>query len=204
MGPNGAGKSTLVNLMTGFDSPTDGRIMFGSVDVTGWKPWRLARAGMSRTFQHGHSFPQLSTRENIEVAAIGVGATPKEAARRTDGILELLDLGAWQATPAGTLSHGLERLVGVGRALSSNPWFLLLDEPAAGLNDEEGDTFAGVLERIRSEHDLGVILIDHNVPLMLRCSDRIHVLSEGRSLAEGPPDEIKAHPTVVEAYLGSG
>ncbi len=202
MGPNGAGKSTLVNLITGFDAPTEGRILLGSVDVTGWSPRRLASAGMSRTFQHGHSFPMLSARENVEVAALGVRINPTAARTQTDEIIELLDLGDWEDTLAGTLSHGLERLVGVGRALATQPSFLLLDEPAAGLNEVEGELFASVLERIRAERNLGIILIDHNVPLMMRCSDRVHVLSQGTTIAEGTPDGIRTHPVVVEAYLG--
>ena len=144
IGPNGAGKSTLVNLMTGFDFPSAGTIELGGREITGWSPHRRGRAGLARTFQHSKSFRDLSVRENVEVAALGVGAAPREARRRADELLPLLGLTGRQHLPAGSLAHGDERRLGVARALAMEPSFVLMDEPAAGLPGGRG---AGVRRR---------------------------------------------------------
>lgn len=214
MGPNGAGKSTLVNLLSGFDTPTSGRVELHDVDeatgavtvedITRWPAYRRARHGMARTFQHGHAFGGLSVRENVETAAIGCGASPARARRRAEELLDLLGIADLAERPASTMAHGDERLLGVARALATAPRFVLMDEPAAGLNEEEIGSFADTIRRVRDEHRVGVLLIDHNVPLLLGVCDRIHVLDEGRTLAEGTADEIHRHPEVIEAYLGVG
>lgn len=203
MGPNGAGKSTLVNVLTGFDRPTSGSIELNGEDITAWPARRRVHAGLARTFQHGHAFPNLSVRENIEVAALGTGTSRRQATERAGELLALLGLGDHQSRDAAGLSHGDERLLGVARALATSPMFVLLDEPAAGLNEEEVAGFADVIRLVRDERQAGVLLIDHNVPLMLAVSDRIHVLDQGTTLAEGTPGEIRDHPAVAEAYLGS-
>ena len=133
IGPNGAGKSTLVNVISGFDVPTSGSISLGDHDVTGWSPHRRGRAGIARTFQHSRSFRGLTVRENVEVAALGVGAGPRSARQRADELLDLLGLAPYEDAPAGVLAHGDERRLGVARALATEPRFVLLDEPAAGL-----------------------------------------------------------------------
>ena len=202
IGPNGAGKSTLVNLMTGFDLPTSGTIELDSREITGWSPHRRSRAGLARTFQHSKSFRELSVRENIEVAALGVGAGPREARRRADEMLALLGLAAEAAQPAGSLAHGDERRLGVARALAMRPSFVLMDEPAAGLPEAEVPEFAAVVRAVRDDHGAGVLLIDHNMALIMDVCDRIHVLDQGSSLAEGAPSEIRANLDVASAYLG--
>ena len=204
IGPNGAGKSTLVNLLSGFAQPTTGTVHLGPSDITAWSAPRRVRAGLVRTFQHGHAFPGLSARENIEVAALGRGLSARVARRRADDLLDLLGITHHASADASTLPHGDERLLGVARALATDPSFLLLDEPAAGLNEEELGAFASMLARLGAERGLGLLLIDHNVPLVLKVCDRIHVLDLGATLAEGTPDEIRAHPAVAEAYLGRG
>ena len=202
IGPNGAGKSTLVNVLSGFDVPDDGAVQLEGRDVTRWRPHRRGRAGLSRTFQHSRSFRGLSVRENVEVAALGVGASPREARRRADRLLDSLRLGPYAGAPAGSLAHGDERLLGVARALATEPRFVLMDEPAAGLPEAEVPAFADVVRSVRDEHDAGVLLIDHNMALIMDVCDRIQVLDEGRTLAEGSPSEIRRNIDVAAAYLG--
>jgi branched-chain amino acid transport system ATP-binding protein len=202
IGPNGAGKSTLVNLLSGFDLPTSGSVVLDGIDITGWKVHRRVRAGLARTFQHGHAFPALTARENVEVSALGTGASAAVARRRADELLELLGIADHAEMNASSLSHGDERLLGVARALATEPKFVLLDEPAAGLNEEEIGAFADMIRLVRDQRLAGVLLIDHNVPLVLGVCDRIHVLDQGTTLAEGTPSDIRSHPAVAEAYLG--
>jgi branched-chain amino acid transport system ATP-binding protein len=202
IGPNGAGKSTLVNVLTGFDFPDEGAIELEGKDVTRWRPHRRGRAGLARTFQHSRSFRGLSVRENIEVAALGVGAGPREARRRADGLLDSLALRGYADAAAGSLPHGDERRLGVARALATEPRFLLMDEPAAGLPETEMPAFADVVRSVRDDHDAGVLLIDHNMALIMEVCDRIQVLDQGRTLAEGSPGEIRGNIDVAAAYLG--
>jgi len=202
IGPNGAGKSTLVNVLTGFDAPTSGSVELGDRDVTGWSPHRRGRAGIARTFQHSRSFRGLSVRENVEIAALGVGVRPGAARRRADELLGLLGLAAYEDVAAGSLAHGDERRLGVARALATEPSFVLLDEPAAGLPEAEVPEFAAVVRAVRDEHEAGVLLIDHNMALVMEVCDRIHVLDQGRTLAEGSPAEIRGNLDVASAYLG--
>ena len=202
IGPNGAGKSTLVNVLSGFDRPDAGAVELGGEEVTGWNASRRARSGLARTFQHSRAFPSLSVRENVEVAALGIGAGPREAARRASGLLELLGLEGIAEVTASALSHGDERRLGVARALATDPRFVLMDEPAAGLPEAELPEFAAVVRSVRDEHAAGVLLIDHNMALVMDVCDRIHVLDQGRTLAEGRPDEIRVNLDVAAAYLG--
>ncbi len=204
IGPNGAGKTTLVNLLTGFDLPTSGRIELGGVEITRWPPHRRGRAGLARTFQHGRLFRGLSVRENVEVAALGVGVGPAEARRRASELLEILGLGDRAETRAAVLPHGDERRLGVARALALRPRFVLMDEPAAGLHEAEIPSFAAVVRSVRDTFGTGVLLIDHNVALIMEVCDRIHVLDRGRTLAEGTPEEIRKNFDVATAYLGAG
>jgi branched-chain amino acid transport system ATP-binding protein len=202
IGPNGAGKTTLVNVLTGFDSPSSGIVELGGQDITSWSPHRRGRVGLARTFQHSRSFTGLTVRENVEVAALGSGARPREARRRAARLLELLGLQTRGGQPAGSLAHGDERKLGVARALATEPRFLLLDEPAAGLPEAEVPEFAAVVRSVRDDHEAGVLLIDHNMALVMDVCDRIQVLDQGRTLAEGTPTEIRANIDVTAAYLG--
>jgi branched-chain amino acid transport system ATP-binding protein len=202
IGPNGAGKTTLVNVITGFDFPTTGRVELEERDVTRWSPQRRGRAGLARTFQHGHAFKGLTVRENVEVAALGVGASSREARTRAQRLLGALGLHARADENAAALPHGDERKLGVARALATEPRFVLMDEPAAGLTEAEVPDLAAVVRSVRDDHGAGVLLIDHNVTLILEVCDRIHVLDQGRTLAEGTPDEIRKNIDVANAYLG--
>jgi len=202
IGPNGAGKSTLVNVLSGFDLPTSGSVELEGRDVTRWSPGRRGRHGLARTFQHSHAFRSLSVRENVEVAALGVGAVARDARRRAAELLETLGLTKNADAPADTLAQGDERRLGVARALATRPRFLLLDEPAAGLPEAEVIEFAEAVRGVRDQHGVGVLLIDHNMALVMGICDRIYVLDQGRALAEGTPVEIRANLDVAAAYLG--
>jgi len=202
IGPNGAGKTTLVNVMTGFDEPTAGTVELEGREITGWRPHRRGRAGLARTFQHSHSFRSLSVRENVEVSALGVGASPREARRRAGDLLELLGLARQEHAPASALPHGQERKLEVARALAIEPRFVLMDEPAAGLPEAEIPDFAAVLRGVRDDRGVGVLLIDHNMALVMEVCDRIHVLDQGQTLAEGSPDAVRGNLDVAAAYLG--
>ena len=190
-------------MLTGFDFPTDGTVELGGNDVTRWSPHRRGRAGLARTFQHSRSFASLSVRENVEVAALG---SRRPARARRGGarreLLGLVGLDRYAEQPAGSLAHGDERKLGVARALATEPRFLLLDEPAAGLPEGEVPEFAAVVRSVRDEHEAGVLLIDHNMALVMEVCDRIQVLDQGRTLAEGTPAEVRANIDVAAAYLG--
>jgi len=202
IGPNGAGKSTLVNVLSGFDFPTSGTVELEGRDVTGWSAHRRGRVGLARTFQHSRSFRSLPVRENVEVAALGVGARARDARRRADELLELLGLRGLADVPAGTLAQGDGRRLGVARDLATEPRFVLMDEPAAGLPEAEVPEFAAVVRSVCDDHDAGVLLIDHNMALVMEVCDRLQVLDQGRTLAEGTPGEIRANLDVTAAYLG--
>ncbi|GMQ85287.1 MAG: ABC transporter ATP-binding protein [Acidimicrobiia bacterium] len=204
IGPNGAGKSTLVNVLTGFDRPTTGEVVLGGEDITRWPPHRRGRAGLARTFQHARSFAGLSVRENIEVSALGAGATTAMARERADRLMELLGLSPIEQARASILPHGAERLLGVARALATEPMFVLMDEPAAGLNEAEVPAFADVVRSVRDGYDAGVLLIDHNMALVMAVADRVHVLDEGRTIAEGTAQEVRIDAVVGRAYFGRG
>jgi branched-chain amino acid transport system ATP-binding protein len=173
-------------------------------DITRWRPDRRGRNGLARTFQHGHLFRELTVRENVEVAALGAGALARPARRRADELLQLLGLTERADSRAALLPHGDERKLGVARALATNPRFVLMDEPAAGLHEDEVAEFADVVRTVRGDVEAGVLLIDHNVALIMDVCDRVHVLDQGRTLAQGTPDEIRRNLDVATAYLGAG
>jgi len=202
VGPNGAGKSTLVNVLAGFDLPTSGTVELRDREITRWSANRRARSGLTRTFQHSRSLRALSVRENVEVAALGVGTGTREARRRAQQLLDRLALTDLADVPAGSLAQGDERRLGVARALVTEPDFVLMDEPAAGLPEAEVPEFAEVVRSVRDDYRAGVLLIDHNMALVMGVCDRIHVLDQGRTLAAGTPEEIRGDLNVAAAYLG--
>jgi len=202
IGPNGAGKSTLVNVLTGFDLPSSGTVELRNRDITRWSAHRRARSGLTRTFQHSRSLRALSVRENVEVAALGVGVGVRESRRRGQELLERLGLTDLADARADSLAQGDERRLGVARALVTEPTFVLMDEPAAGLPEAEVPEFAAVVRSVCDDHRAGVLLIDHNMALVMGVCDRIHVLDQGRTLAAGTPDEIRGDLNVAAAYLG--
>ena len=204
IGPNGAGKTTLLNVLTGFERPTVGRVRLNTQDITRLSAFKRARKGLTRTFQGGHFFAQLTVFENVEVGAVGAGATRREARSRTRVLLERLGLTDDAETRAESLPFGAERRLEIGRALASHPRFVLLDEPAAGLNDSETDLLVERLREIPDAIGCGLLIVEHNMSLIMRVSERIQVLDHGRTLAVGTPAEIRGNAHVIAAYLGAG
>ena len=203
IGPNGAGKTTLVNVLTGFQKPTHGRVVLAGVDVTGMPPHRIGRRGLARTFQAVRLYPDMLVIENLEAAAVGTGLSRREASRRARAILEWMNFTDKAYDHADTLPYGDERRVGIGRALAMAPHFVLLDEPAAGMSDAECDDLMALISRIPGDFGCGVLLIEHNMRVIMGVCDRIHVIDSGRTIGEGTPQEIQSNPAVIRAYLGS-
>ena len=202
IGPNGAGKTTLVNVLTGFQLPAAGRVCINGVDVTGWQPHMLARDGVARTFQNGRLFRDYTVRENLEAGAIGVGLSRREARSRAIEVLDWLDLENNADVLAETVPYGTERRVGIARALATHPRWLLLDEPAAGLNDHECEELMSTVSRIPNAFGCGVLIIEHNMRVIMNICERIHVIDFGKTIAEGTPKEVQGNPDVIVAYLG--
>ena len=205
IGPNGAGKTTLVNILTGFDLPSSGRVELGGTDITRWPPHRRGRAGLARTFQHGAPLPRAhgarerrgrrARREGVARARRG-GARPScSACSGSPRAPTTTRPCSRTATSGGWASRGRSRL---------RPRFVLMDEPAAGLHEAEMPAFAEVVRTVRDAFGAGVLLIDHNVALIMAVCDRVHVLDRGRTLAEGTPAEIRGNADVATAYLGAG
>jgi branched-chain amino acid transport system ATP-binding protein len=203
IGPNGAGKTTLVNVLTGFQHPTRGRVSLCGFDMTGRPAHEFARAGIVRTFQAVRLFHDLLVIENLEAAAVGSGVSRRASRIRATKILEWIEFGHKAYHRADSLPYGEERRVGIARALATAPKFLLLDEPAAGLSDAECDDLMRLVARIPETFGCGVLLIDHNMRVVMGACQRIHVIDVGRTIAEGTPGEVQRHPAVVRAYLGS-
>ena len=203
IGPNGSGKTTLINVITGLLPLTSGEFYLDGVDLSKSKPYQIARARIARTYQTIRLFKDLTVRENIEAAAVGVGTSRKEAKYRSEMLLHEFGLETWGRYLAGALPYGLERRVEIARALAMNPLFLFLDEPAAGLNEEEVDDLFYILELLPKEKNLGMLIVEHDMHLIMRLCDRLHVLNYGKTIGEGTPEEVRRIPAVVDAYLGS-
>ncbi len=204
IGPNGSGKTTLINVITGFLKPTEGEVYIGAQRVTGWQPHMIARAGLRRTFQTIRLFKGLSVLENVEAAAVSAGASRRTAGKQALEALGTLGIENLAEMPAGTLPYGEERRVEIARAIVARPRFLLLDEPAAGLNENESDALLETLSQIVAGQDCGLLIIDHDMRLMMRLCSRLHVLNYGTTIGAGTPREVRANPEVLAAYLGHG
>ncbi len=216
IGPNGAGKSTLFNVMTAFDRPDAGSVLFDGDEVTGKRPHLIVRSGIARTFQNTQLFEDMTARENVMAGAHAVTKAgffasalrlpwtvqeERDVAEEAARLLRLVGLGEWTNTPAADMPHGLRRLLEIARALAARPRVLLLDEPAAGLNMAETVALAEALYRIRDEGTT-IVVVEHDMGLVMEVSDEIVVLDRGRKIAEGPPRLIQKDPVVIAAYLG--
>ena len=217
IGPNGAGKTTVFNCLTGFYKPTGGSIMLGDKQLAGLPGQQIARMGIVRTFQHVRLFREMTVIENLLVAQhqhlqsgvfSGLLKTPafrraeSEALDRAASWLKRVGLLELANRQAGNLAYGQQRRLEIARCMVTRPEILMLDEPAAGLNPKETHELDELIAELRGEHQVSVLLIEHDMKLVMGISDRIYVVNQGTPLANGTPDEIRNNPDVIRAYLG--
>jgi ABC-type branched-subunit amino acid transport system ATPase component len=217
IGPNGAGKSTALGVMTGFHSPTRGRVLLGGADVTASPPNHRARAGLARVFQQNLLFASCTVFESVQIGAhlqlvgSGLGAARRalswgarrEVAATVAEVLDVVGLGADAEMPARNLPHGRKRLLGLAVALAGRPRVLLLDEPLTGMNAEETSAMLDLIRSLSRERGIAFVLVEHNMDAVMKLCDRICVLHFGRRLAYGSPAEVCDDPAVIDAYLGA-
>lgn len=203
IGPNGAGKTTLLNSISGFVALQAGRVFLDGADVTRWKPHRRARKGLARSFQATRLFPDLTVMEHVEAAALVATRSRSSARASALELLERMQLARRADVRAGTLAAGDQHRLGVLRALATKPRYLLLDEPAAGLNEAESEELVTFVRSIRDDFGCGVLVIDHDMRVIMPLCERIQVLNYGESIATGDPDTIRSDPKVITAYLGA-
>ena len=222
IGPNGSGKSTAFNCISGIYRPTSGSIHFEGEPISGMRPHRIARRGVARTFQNIELFGNESTIDNLMLGrhrhmttgvwrgvAMVSGRTraaheERENRARVQEILELLDLEAVRDRPVRELPYGIQKRVGLARALAMEPKLLLVDEPSAGMNAEERAELGELIGQLRADLNLTILLIEHHLQLAMGLADRVLVLNFGKPIAQGTAQEVRRHPEVIKAYLGDG
>jgi branched-chain amino acid transport system ATP-binding protein len=217
IGPNGAGKTTLFNLITGIYTPTQGEISFDGSAVAGEPPYELARRGMSRTFQNLQVCMNMSAIENVMVGAHlrlaqgllasvlhlpGLARADRACRDEAAGLMDFVGVGKYRAAHASQMPYGALKRLEIARALAARPKMILLDEPAAGLNDTETHEIEALIRKI-ADSGVTVVLVEHDMKLVMNLSDHILVLDYGKKLAEGSAAEVRANPDVIAAYLGA-
>ena len=214
IGPNGSGKTTMFNCICGYYRPSKGSVTLNGREITALKPHGVARQGVGRTFQTPHLFADMTLRQNLtlaaEVAESGgrllsgrfAGGRARMAEHRADALLEKLGLASHAAAMPDELSVGLAKLGDLARALAISPSLLLLDEPAVGLNDAERAQLSAVLNDLAGQHSMTILVVDHNIGFISSICSQITVLASGRVISKGTPDQVKADPAVIQAYLG--
>ncbi|MDE1172764.1 MAG: ABC transporter ATP-binding protein [Parvibaculaceae bacterium] len=203
IGPNGAGKTTLMNLISGVLTPDSGTVHLSGKQLSGGSPESCARGGIARTFQNIRLFKRLTVRQNIEVAQVtSKNNRDGRKVHDIDEILSLLDLHSMAELKAGTLPYGHQRRVEIARALALSPHVVLLDEPAAGMNEQESKVLIGSVQAIRDRFGCGVIVIDHDLRFIMEVSERIYVMHLGEVIVSGLPHDVRHDERVIEVYLG--
>ena len=203
IGPNGAGKSTFFNAVSGFVPLTAGKVQLGDKDMTGSSPTRMAKHGVVRTFQDTRIFKRLTVLENVELGLMSAGMHGQAARAEAGRILALVGIAHISEEVADQVSLGDERRAGIARAIAADPDYLLLDEPAAGLDDDETAELAQTIVDVRDDLGCGVLLVEHDMSVIFSTCEAIQVMDSGRTIATGTPDEIRSNPAVIEAYFGS-
>jgi len=218
IGPNGAGKTTVFNLLTGVYAPTEGRINFDGVDITGWKPQDVVKLGLVRSFQQTRVLPDISVLQNMITGyhcriKSGVWRAilrsslkereEKEAREQALEILDFLQLGDFHDEIAKNIPQSAQRRLAIGIAMATKPKMLLLDEPTVGMNPSETQEMIDLIAAIREKRGMTVLLIEHDMKVVMGICKRIVVLNYGEKIAEGTPAEIRSNPDVITAYLGS-
>jgi branched-chain amino acid transport system ATP-binding protein len=208
IGPNGAGKTTLFNVVCGLQRPQAGEVVLDGRDITHAAPHRRARHGLARTFQRLELFTSLTVWDNVRVGGDirnrwgGRGHRRSDSAAEADRMIELTGLGAVAEREVSEIPTGQARVVELARALMTQPTALLLDEPAAGQTEAETVAFGALLRRLAAD-GLAICLVEHDMSLVMDVCETVHVLDYGRTIAIGPPDQVRADPAVIEAYLGT-
>lgn len=215
IGPNGAGKTTLFNLITGIYNPTEGKIFFKDRRLEGLTSYRVARLGIGRTFQNIRLFNRLSVEDNVKVATGWTGGilarlfsrseashSDAKSSYEVNDLLNMMGLYEKRQEYANSLSYGEQRRLEIARALAGRPSLLLLDEPAAGMNSTEKVELMGLIQKMRDEMHLTILLVEHDMQLVMNICEQIAVLDYGRKIAEGNPYEVKNNPLVIQSYLG--
>lgn len=203
IGPNGSGKTTLVNAITGQVPLSNGSVAVGEDILSDLSPGKIAKLGIARSFQIVRLFNGMTVAENVESAALAQGDGRKQAGHAARAMLDEFGLLDRADEMAGNLNYGDKRRVEIARALVARPRFLLLDEPAAGMNEGESEVLLQLLSDLPKQRKLGLLIIDHDMPLIMRLCHRVHVLASGHTIAEGDVSSVRTNPAVIEAYLGS-